>query len=296
MTTANINGMQIEFETFGNPSSPTLLLITGLGCQMIHWQKELCEKIAEKGLHVIRYDNRDSGFSTKITGITMSEAMEKAGRLFMGMGVEVPYSIENMAEDAVGLLDFLKIEKAHICGMSMGGFIAQTVAINYTDRLLSLISIYSSPGNRREFMPSQEVMEFMMNPAPAERSAYIEHSIKYLTLISGKKIPLDEEYLRNLACEAYDRSFYPDGVIRQYLAILSQKDRGSSLGKVNVPALVIHGDEDPMIPMAAGKATAEALPDSKLKIIKGMGHDMPQLNRYWSEIVDAMAEHAMKLS
>lgn len=291
MATADVNNIQIEYETFGNPSSPSLLLIIGLGCQLIHWQKEFCEKIADQGYHVIRYDNRDSGLSTKIAGLRITEAMEKVGDLFMGKQVPIPYTIEDMANDAVGLLDFLKIDQAHICGMSMGGFIAQTVAIKNPERLLSLISIYSNPGNRREFMPTQEVMEFMMTPAPVERGAFIEHSINYLKLVSGTGLPLDETFLRTLAAQSYDRSLYPDGILRQYLAILSQKDRGTELGSVKIPTLVIHGDEDPMIPLAAGKAIAEAIPNAKLKIIKGMGHAMPNLNAYWSDISNAMINH-----
>ncbi len=291
MATAYTNGIQIEYETFGNPEAPALLLIVGLGCQLIHWQKEFCENIANHGYHVIRYDNRDSGLSTKINSFNMDDTMAKIGALFMKQEVPIPYGIEDMANDAVGLLDFLKIHKAHICGMSMGGFIAQTVAINHPDRLLSLISIYSSPGNRKEFMPTQKVMEFMMTPQPSKREAFIDHGIAYLELVSGSGMPLDENYYRGLTGEAYDRAFYPAGVLRQYMAILSQKDRGDKLTKVLAPALVIHGDEDPMIPLAAGKATADTLPNSTLKVIKGMGHDMPNLSAYWDEIMDAMVAH-----
>lgn len=294
MATARTNGIQIEYETFGNPASPTLLLIIGLGCQLIHWQRDFCETIANHGYHVIRFDNRDSGLSTKIDGFDMGDVMAKIGALFMKQEVPVPYGIEDMAKDAVGLLDHLKIDKAHICGMSMGGFIAQTIAVNHPKRLLSLISIYSSPGNRREFMPTQDVMEFMMTPEPTERKAFIEHSVAYLKLVSGSGIPLDEAYCRRLAGESYDRSFYPAGVLRQYMAILSQKDRGDALKKVSVPALVIHGDQDPMIPLAAGEATADALADATLKIINGMGHDLPNLNGYWDDVLDAMVAHMRK--
>lgn len=291
MATATVNGIQIEYETFGEKSSPSLLLIMGLGGQLIHWQKEFCEKIADHGYHVIRYDNRDSGLSTKITGLGVAEAMDKVSNLFMGNKVPVPYSIEDMANDAVGLLYFLEIDRAHVCGMSMGGFIAQTVAIKNPNRLLSLISIYSSPGNRREFMPTQEVMEFMMTPTPVERGAFIEHRIKYLKLVSGTGCPFDEVFFRNQAAESYDRALYPEGILRQYLAILSQQYRGADLGKIKIPTLVIHGDEDPMIPLAAGRSTAEAIPEAKLKIIKGMGHAMPNLNAYWSDIANEMLNH-----
>jgi pimeloyl-ACP methyl ester carboxylesterase len=248
-------------------------------------------KLSDHGYHVIRYDNRDSGLSTKFSEVGLTEAMEKIGALFMGEKVPVPYSIEDMANDAAGLLDFLDIKQAHICGMSMGGFIAQTFAINYPNRILSLTSIYSSPGNRKEFQPTKEVMEFMLTPIPEERDAYIEHTTKYFKLISGAGLPFDEDFHRNMAAQSYDRSFCPEGVARQYLAIMTQKERLSDLENLAIPALVIHGDDDPVVPLAAGKATAEAIPNSELKIIKGMGHAMPNLQAYWSDILDAMINH-----
>jgi len=291
MPQANVNGIQIEYETFGDKSSPSVLLIMGLAGQLIHWQKEFCLKLSDHGYYVIRYDNRDSGLSTKFSEVSLTEAREKIGALFMGEKVPVPYSIEDMANDAAGLLDLLDIEQAHICGMSMGGFIAQTFAINNLNRILSLTSIYSSPGNRKEFQPTKEVMEFMLTPMPEERDAYIEHITKYFKLISGSGLPFDEDFHRNLAAQSYDRSFCPEGVARQYLAIMTQKDRDSDLENLAIPALVIHGDDDPVIPLAAGKATAEAIPNSELKIIKGMGHAMPNLQAYWSDILDAMINH-----
>lgn len=294
MPQANVNGIQIEYETFGDKSSPSVLLIMGLAGQLIHWQKEFCLKLSDHGYHVIRYDNRDSGLSTKFSEVGLTEAMEKIGALFMGEKVPVPYSIEDMANDATGLLDLLDIKQAHICGMSMGGFIAQTFAINNPNRILSLTSIYSSPGNRKEFQPTKEVIEFMLTPIPKERAAYIEHTTKYLKLISGVGLPFDEDFHRSLAAQSYDRSFCPEGVARQYLAIMTQKDRASDLENLAVPALVIHGDDDPVVPLAAGKATAEAIPNSELKIIKGMGHAIPNLQAYWSDILDAMINHMGK--
>jgi len=291
MPQANVNGIQIEYETFGDKSSPSILLIMGLAGQLIHWQKEFCIKLSDQGYHVIRFDNRDSGLSTKFNELSMTEAMEKIGALFMGEKIPVPYSIYDMANDAAGLLDFLDIKQAHICGMSMGGFIAQTFAINNPDRILSLTSIYSGPGNRQEFQPTQEVMEFMLTPAPEERNAYIEYTMKYFKLISGTGLPFDEDFHRNLASQAYDRSFCPEGVARQYLAIMTQKDRASDLEKLSIQAIIIHGDDDPVIPLAAGKATADAIPNSELKIIKGMGHAVPNLQAYWSDILDAMINH-----
>jgi len=291
MAKAIVNDIQIEYETFGDKSLPSVLLIMGLAGQLIHWQKKFCMELSNQGYHVIRYDNRDSGLSTKFNEIGLTEAMEKIGVLFMGEKVPVPYSIDDMANDASELLDFLDIRQAHICGMSMGGFIAQTFAINNPDRILSLTSIYSSPGNRKEFQPTQEVMEFMLTPTPEERYANIEHTMKYFRLISGTGLPFDEDFHRNLAAQSYDRSFCPEGVARQYLAIMTQKDRASDLEKLAIPALIIHGDDDPVVPLAGGKATAAVIPNAEIKIIKGMGHAIPILQAYWSDILDVMVNH-----
>jgi len=294
MATANANGIQIEYDTFGKSSHPALLLIIGLGSQLIYWQNEFCKQIADKGFYVIRYDNRDSGLSTKFEGLSSEEIMEKIMALFSGEKVSVPYTIEDMSNDAVGLLDEMKIEKAHICGMSMGGYIAQTFAINNPSRTISLTSIYSHCGNRSEFLPSQEAMEAMMKPIPKDRDGAIEYMIDFLKLIYGSGLPFDEEFHKSIAAQAFDRSFCPDSIGRQYLAIMVQKDRTDELGKLKVPSLVIHGDEDPLVPLAGGKATSEAIPDAELMVVKGMGHVVPNLNAYWGDIKDAMISHMGK--
>jgi pimeloyl-ACP methyl ester carboxylesterase len=294
MATANANGIQIEYETFGDPLSPALLLIIGLGSQLIHWQGEFCQQIADNGYHVIRYDNRDAGLSTKHDELAMPEILEKIGALFSGQKVSTPYTIEDMANDAVSLLDTLNIDKAHICGMSMGGYIAQTFAIKNPSRTLSLTSIYSHCGNRKEFLPTQEAMAAMMTPPPEEREAYIEYMLKFFKLISGTGLPFDEEFHRALAAQSYDRSFCAEGTARQYLAIMVQKDRTAELSDLKVPSLIIHGDADPLVPMIGGKATAAAIPGASLKIISGMGHAIPNLNAYWGDIKDAMINHMKK--
>ena len=294
MATANANGIQIEYETFGDPLSPALLLIIGLGSQLIHWQDEFCQQIADNGYYVIRYDNRDAGLSTKHDELAMPEIMEKIGALFSGQKVSTPYTIEDMANDAASLLDTLNIDKAHICGMSMGGYIAQTFAIKNPSRTLSLTSIYSHCGNRKEFLPTQEAMAAMMTPPPEEREAYIEYMLKFLKLIYGTGLPFDEGFHRALAGQSYDRSFCPEGTARQYLAIMVQKDRTAELGELKVPSLIIHGDADPLVPMAGGKATAAAIPGASLKIINGMGHAIPNLNAYWGDIKDAVINHMKK--
>ena len=296
MASVSANGIQIEYETFGDSSSPALLLIIGLGCQLIHWQDEFCQQIAENGYHVIRYDNRDKGLSTKFDGLTADEIMEKIGALFIGQKVPVPYTIEDMANDAAGLLDALIIDKAHICGMSMGGYIAQTFALNNPARTLSLTSIYSTPGDRSKYPPTQEVTEAMMQPEPLEREANIEHALAFFRLTYGTGLEFDEEFHRSLFARAYDRSFCPEGTGRQLLAIMSQKDREKDLRQLTIPSLVIHGDEDPLVPLAGGQATADAIPDAEFMVVKGMGHVAPNLNAYWGDIKDAMIKHMEKAS
>lgn len=295
MTTANANGIKIEYETFGDPSLPALLLIIGLGSQLIHWQDEFCQQIADNGYHVIRYDNRDVGLSTKFDEVGMPEIMEKFMALFSGQEITTPYTIEDMANDAVGLLDALNIDKAHICGMSMGGMIAQIFAINNPSRTLSLISIYSHSGNREKFVPTNEVLEAMMKPVPGEREQYIDYQLNFFKLIYGTGVPFDVEFHRKVFARTFDRSFCPEGTGRQSLAIMAQKDRTSELEKLKMPSLIIHGNEDPLVPIAGGKATADAIPGAEIMIVKGMGHVLPNLNAYWSDIKNAMINHMEKM-
>lgn len=291
MSTADANQIRIEYNTFGHPSSPALLLIIGIGCQMIHWPSEFCQRIADRGYYVIRYDNRDSGCSAKIEGLSMPEILEKIGSMFMGQDVSVPYTIEDMAADAAGLLDALNIDRAHICGMSMGGFIAQAFAIAHPWRTLSLTSIYSHNGDKTRYLPAQEVMEAMLTPIPEDRTAYIEHTLDLLRLTFGTGLPFDEEFYRPLTARSYDRCFCPEGTARQYLAIMTQTDRTPGLQTLNMPALVIHGEEDPLVPMAGGEATADAIPGAEWLVIPGMGHVLPNLNAYWSDILKAILNH-----
>jgi pimeloyl-ACP methyl ester carboxylesterase len=291
MTNAMVNDIKIEYETFGDKNSPALLLIAGLGAQLIYWQKEFCLDLANQGYYVIRFDNRDTGLSSKIDGLTKNELIEKVGNFFNGQETTVPYALDDMAYDGVALLDSLDIEKAHIVGKSMGGYIAQTLCLNNQDRALSLTSIFSHTGKRKVFLPTQEVMEAMLTPTPEDREGYVTHMINIFRITFGTGKFFDEDYHRKLAERSFDRCFCPEGVIRQYLAILSQKDRTEALKHLNIPALIIHGDEDPMVPLTGGEATAQAIPNAKLKIIKGMGHVMPNLETYWSVILNEMVSH-----
>ena len=294
MVNLNSNNIQIETETFGKRSNPALLLIAGLSGQMLFWPSDFCNAIADKGFYVIRFDNRDTGLSTKANGPGLEEIKEKIGALFLGEQTSVPYTIADLANDGLGILDALDIKKAHICGMSMGGYIAQTLCINHPSRVISLTSIYSHTGNKPEFMPTQEVLDALFVPMPEEREANIEQRLSFFRLISGKGGTFDEKFHRDILAASFDRCLCIEGTARQYLAILTQKDRVSDLGKLDIPALVIHGDEDPLVPLAGGESTADAIPNAELVIINGMGHDLPNLNTFGSKIADLLIEHMKK--
>jgi pimeloyl-ACP methyl ester carboxylesterase len=293
MTNVSANNIRIEYETFGDPSAPALLLIIGLGGQLIEWHEKFCRRLVERGHYVIRFDNRDAGLSTKFEQAGLPNLTEMANAVLRGEPITAPYSIADMADDAVGLLDALGIDKAHVCGMSMGGMIAQTVAVKHPGRVLSLISIYSTTGNPELPQPRPEAMEVLLTPPPSERDAYIEHTVNVFRTIAGSGFPFDREFHRNLAARSYDRAFYPQGATRQLMAIVSQENRKPALGSVTVPTLVIHGSDDPLVPVECGRDTADAIPGAELLIIEGMGHDLPPAGA-WPRIVEAIAEHTRK--
>lgn len=293
MAKTTANGIQIEYDTFGKPGEPALLLIVGLANQLIHWDEALCQQLARRGHYVIRFDNRDAGLSTKLAEAGIPDIGQIMEARRKGEEIKPPYTIEDMANDAVGLLDALGIGAAHICGMSMGGMIGQTIALNHRQRVLSLISIYSHTGNPALPEPKPEGLECLFTPPPREREANIAYSLKVFRTMSGSGFPLDEEWHRNIAAQAYDRAFYPEGVARQLAAVLTQKNRKPELGSVCVPALVIHGAEDPLVPVEGGKDTAAGIPGAELIIIDGMGHDLPH-GGAWPQIVDAIVDHIQK--
>jgi len=291
MPTVNTNGIQIEYDTIGDPSCPPLLLIMSLGGQLIHWDEDFCRQLADKGLFVIRYDNRDTGLSTKFeaAGLPDMAALLDAG--LQGRPIESPYTLEDMAADAAGLLEALNIKKAHICGSSMGGMIAQTAAIRYPARLLSLISIYSTTGDPNLPPPQPTALEALMTPPPADRQGYIEFNVKTMQAIAGSGFPYDEQFIRDISARAYDRAFYPQGVGRQMMAVMTQENRKPALGSVTVPALVIHGTADPLVPAAHGRDTANAIPGAQLLLVDGLGHELPRIKEPWPQVLDAIAAH-----
>jgi pimeloyl-ACP methyl ester carboxylesterase len=280
-----VGPVELEYETIGDPSGEPLLLVMGLGMQLIHWDTELCELFAGRGFRVIRFDNRDAGLSTKIDA-----PVPNVMRLMAGLPARVPYLLGDMASDTFGLLDHLGIERAHVVGTSMGGMIAQTMAIERPERVLSLASMLSTTGDRRVGTPKLRVWSVLMRRAPNDRARYIRYFERLFTLIGSPAYPVDSERIRERAGETYDRCHYPAGTARQLAAILASGSRTAALRRLEVPTVVIHGRSDPLVPVRAGIATAKAIPGAELITIPGMGHDMPR--ELWPTFVEAIAKNA----
>ncbi|MBP2633665.1 MAG: alpha/beta hydrolase fold protein [Firmicutes bacterium] len=292
MANVTANGIQIEYDTFGNRSSSVLLLIAGNGAQLLFWDAGFCELLAKMGFFVIRFDNRDAGLSTKFDEAGVPDIMAAIKAAMEGKHVVAAYSLDDMADDCVGLLDALHIEKAHICGASMGGMIAQVVSYRHPQRVLSLTSIMSNTGNPHLPQGQPDAIAAVVAPPPTERKGYIEHNLNVWRKIWSPGFPFEEERARTYLEKSYDRSYYPQGMARQNMAILSRGDRTALLSSIKVPTLVIHGSGDPLIPVEAGKDTARVIPGANLLIIEGMGHDLPTGS--WSEIVTAISRHIKK--
>jgi pimeloyl-ACP methyl ester carboxylesterase len=278
-------GIALEYDTIGDPSDPPLLLVMGLGFQLIHWDRRFCEQLAGRGFHVIRYDNRDAGLSTKVRGGPRPNPLAAA----LGAGGSASYSLWDMAADAAGLLDHLELESAHVAGVSMGGMIAQCLAIAHPGRVRSLASMLSTTGNRRLGMPRLRALALLMRRAPSEREAVIEWSLRVQKVI-GSTRHVDEDRVRTLAGQGFDRCHYPAGVTRQLVAVQTSGDRTEQLGRLDLPVVVIHGTADPLVPLRAGRATAAAIPGARLVELPEMGHDLPPA--FWDRIVDAIATNA----
>lgn len=287
------NGIQIEYETFGEPSSPALLLIAGLGGQMIGWDEELCQEWARRGLYVIRFDNRDVGLSTKIEEAGIPDIKAAMAARERGEKVNAPYTLDDMADDAVGLLDALKIDKAHICGISMGGAIAQTIAYRHPSRVRSMTQVYATTGNPQLPQPKPEILDLLLTPPPPDRDDYVNYMLKLYRTIAGPGFPFDEAWHRNLAQRSYDRAYYGPGKARQFMAVLAHGNRKPFLSSITAPALVVHGADDPLVPVSGGIDSAEAIPGAELMIIEGMGHDMPH-GSAWPRILEKVVAHIRK--
>ena len=284
-TTAN-GHVTLYYETFGSETDPTLLLVNGLGSQCINFKVEFCERFASRGFQVVRFDNRDVGLSTKIDGwraLDLAAAMAAAA---LGRPVAAPYTLSDMAADAAGLLDALGIAAAHVVGASLGGMIAQTLAIERPARVLSLTSIMSTTGDRELPRARPEAVAALLEPPPRDRDGAMARAAKVFRTIGSPGFPFDEARVRERAGRSYDRCFHPAGVARQMLAILAAGSRAPALRQVRVPTLVIHGTEDPLVPVAHGIETAALVPGAELLVIEGMGHDLPRA--VWPRVIDAI--------
>ena len=281
-----VGDVDIAYETFGDPGDPAMLLVMGLGIQMIGWDEELCGMWADRGLYVIRFDNRDTGHSSQVEGSPAPDFMAAIA----GDTSSASYLLADMADDAVGLLDHLGINAAHVVGVSMGGMIAQTMAIRHPDRVLSLTSIMSTTGDQAVGRPRPEILPVLLAPSPNDRQGFVDHQVGVFRRIGSPGYPGDEDRIRALCEQSFDRCFSPVGFARQLLAIFASGDRTSDLASVRAPALVIHGEEDPLIEVSGGEATAKAIPGAELLVIPGMGHDLPPV--LWPKIVDAVVANA----
>lgn len=282
---ATVGELELVYETIGDPSDSPLMLVMGLGMQLIHWDSEFCELLAERGFFVIRFDNRDAGLSTQIDA-----PVPNIMRLMAGMPTRVPYLLDDMANDAFGLLDELGLERAHLVGTSMGGMIAQTMAIARPERVLSLASMLSTPGDRRVGTPKLRVWSILTRRAPRDRDAYVEYFVRVFRMIGSPGYRTDEQRVRELAGATFDRGHHPAGTARQLAAILASPSRTEALRRLDVPAVVIHGERDPLVPFRAGQATARAIPGAELVRIPDMGHDMPK--ELWPTFMHAIARNA----
>jgi pimeloyl-ACP methyl ester carboxylesterase len=281
------SGIELCYETFGSPDDPAVLLIMGLGGPMGWWDSELCTGLADHGFFVIRYDNRDTGRSTKLRQHRVSRS--DVFRAFAGRA-RPPYTLADMAEDAIGLLDHLGVAAAHVAGVSMGGMIAQTMAIEHPDRVLSLTSIMSTTGRRTVGWQHPKLLPTMLGSSGSGREGYLANSQRSWKRIGSPAFPTTPERMRARAEETWDRGWAASGVLRHMMAVITQPDRTKHLSRVGVPTAVIHGLDDPLVHRSGGRATARAIPDAEHVEIAGMGHDLPR--QLWPTIIDTIVRTA----
>jgi pimeloyl-ACP methyl ester carboxylesterase len=283
---ADIGGaIRLCYETLGSEADAPILLIMGLGTQMIGWPDDFCEQLAGRGFYVVRFDNRDIGRSTKIHGRPPTPSQLLRRRID-----PVLYTLSDMATDAAGLLRGLGLAPAHVVGASMGGMIAQSLAAERPDGVRSLVSIMSNTGNRWKGQPAFGIYRYLLGQAPEDRRGYVEYMTRLFAAIGSQGLPQDTERVRDMVTRAYDRGHDPAGAGRQLGAIIASGDRTSELRKITAPTLVIHGSKDRMVALSGGEATAEAIPGARLMVVEGMGHDLPEAA--WPQLIPAIADHA----
>jgi pimeloyl-ACP methyl ester carboxylesterase len=287
---ARANGIDLCYDIFGDADAEPMLLIMGLGAQMIHWDDDFCRQLAARGFRVIRFDNRDIGKSSHLSGGKRLTAMELLKLRFLKIPIQSPYKLRDMAEDTVGLMDALGIKSAHVVGLSMGGMIAQEIAISFPQRVRSLTSIMSTTGNPKVPQPTREASAILMAPPPASREEFYERFEKTWKVLRVGSFPEDEALDRSRAQRTFERGLNPAGVGRQLRAILASGSRKERLREVKAPTLVIHGTVDPLVHPMGGKDTAASISGAKLLMIEGMGHALPI--RMWPQVIDAIDKHA----
>jgi pimeloyl-ACP methyl ester carboxylesterase len=288
---AKSNGIELCYDTFGDPKAPPIVLIMGLAAQMIAWDEEFCAQLAARGYHVIRFDNRDAGLSTRLESAGVPNVTGALMAAAAGQPIQAPYLLRDMAEDVVGLLDALRIPAAHVAGASMGGAIGQTLALHHPARLRTLTSIMSTTSAPGLPPPTAEALRVLLSPAPGDLAAYLEYHAQVWRVLRAGRFPLDEARDPVRARQIFERGLNPAGVARQMTAMLGSGSRREALGSLRVPTLVIHGEADPLIPLACGIDTAKSVPGSTLVIVKGMGHALSI--PFWPQIIEAIAAHAV---
>jgi pimeloyl-ACP methyl ester carboxylesterase len=287
MPRAHGNGVELEYETVGDQAGRPLLLVQGLGAQLTSVEDGLCHELASRGFLVIRYDNRDAGLST---WFDQARPVNLAA-VWSGDHSTLAYTLEDMADDAVAVLDAAGVEAAHVVGVSLGGMIAQLLATRYPEQVLSLASVMSTTGDRAVGQPTGEAASVMMSPMPGDRERFIEQAVANARAISsGTAYPFDEEAVRRGAARGYDRAYHPRGTGRQLAAILAAGDRTPALGQIRAPTLVVHGEEDQIIEVSGGEATAAAIGGARLLRIPGLGHELPP--GFWPTLAGALVENA----
>ena len=291
------NGIEIEYDCFGNNEAEAVLLISGLGTQMIRWSETFCQLLANQGYRVIRFDNRDAGLSTHFDSASMPDLVAIADAVSRGETPDVAYTLFDMAKDTIGLLDALKIKRAHVVGRSMGGMIAQLLASEHAERVLSLVCIMSSTGNRDLPQASPAVMAAMTSPAPhpfKDEQGYLAHCVAFSKVIAGRGYPFDQSAQRDQALAEVKRAYNPGGFWRHIAAIAATGDLRLRLAKISAPTLVLHGSDDPLVPPESGQDIAANIKEAKLVIVGGMGHDFPP--SLFGFVADAIADNAHRMS
>ena len=279
---AQVGELELAYETFGTAGDPPVLLVMGLATQMIGWPDDFCRQLADRGYYVVRFDNRDIGLSTHLHDAGAPDLMAVLG----GDHSSVPYELADLAGDCVGLLDALGLDSVHLVGASMGGMIAQLVALQAPERVRTLTSIMSTTGDPSVGLPSDAALALLLTPAAGDRDGAVQQVVDTYRVIGSPGFEFDESALRDRAGLSFDRAYDPAGVARQLAAILTTRDRTPDLKSASVPCLVVHGAEDALVNVSGGHATAAAIPDAELLIVDGMGHDLPR--QVWPQLIERM--------